>query len=124
MTRLENQASAAHARFVQRVRRRYATESALLPPGLPGKAAIASLASSLETEGHEPGHVLRITRQLILERLATLDCEEGSTVEDVTASMTALAECSLDRAFALSYAALSAQYGTPYPPPAPLRSYW
>ncbi|MDZ7890784.1 MAG: bifunctional [glutamate--ammonia ligase]-adenylyl-L-tyrosine phosphorylase/[glutamate--ammonia-ligase] adenylyltransferase [Rhodoferax sp.] len=116
MTRLENQASAAHARFVQRVRRRYATESALLPPGLPGKAAIASLASSLETEGHEPGHVLRITRQLILERLATLDCEEGSTVEDVTASMTALAECSLDRAFALSYAALSAQYGTPLSP--------
>ncbi|WP_296510136.1 bifunctional [glutamate--ammonia ligase]-adenylyl-L-tyrosine phosphorylase/[glutamate--ammonia-ligase] adenylyltransferase [Rhodoferax sp.] len=113
MTRLENPDIAAHARFVQRIRRRYNAESALLPPGLPGKAAIAALTASLTAPGHDNGTALRITRQLVLERLATLDCEGNTGVDAVTAAMTSLAEHALDQAFQLSYTSLTAQHGVP-----------
>jgi glutamate-ammonia-ligase adenylyltransferase len=113
MTRLENPEIAAHARFVQRIRRRYTRESALLSPGVPGPLEIANLADALGRAGYEQGHVLRITRQLVLERLADLDCSGQADVQAVTAAMTSLAEFALDRAFALSYAALTEQHGTP-----------
>ena len=39
--------SAAHSRFVQRIRRRYEAERALLPPGAPGFETIVALVGTL-----------------------------------------------------------------------------
>jgi glutamate-ammonia-ligase adenylyltransferase len=42
-------ASASHSRFVQRIRRRYAAELALLPVGLPDRAAMIALVELLQS---------------------------------------------------------------------------
>ena len=44
-------ASADHSRFVQRIRRRYGDELALLPPGLPRAQVIGDLVHQLMTGG-------------------------------------------------------------------------
>src|SRR5690242_16291009 len=74
----------AHSRFVQRIRRRYEHELALLPAGLPGPDTLRSTFDALRARGHAPGDALRILRQLVLERLARLDCEENASLRDVT----------------------------------------
>ncbi len=43
-------ASAAHSRFVQRVRRRYAAELALVPTGIPSRAGIIDLVHALQAQ--------------------------------------------------------------------------
>ena len=89
-------ASAEHSRYVQRVRRRYAGELALLQPGLPERAVIAALIETLAAD-RPLASALRVARHLVLERLAVLDIEQGASVEDVTLAMTHLAEVTLDR---------------------------
>ena len=42
---------AQHSRFVQRVRRRYAAELTLLPPGVPDRAALNALFALLQARG-------------------------------------------------------------------------
>lgn len=44
-------AQAAHSRFVQRIRRRYPAELALLPPGVPGRETIGALIDTLQSGG-------------------------------------------------------------------------
>ena len=68
-------ASALHSRFVQRIRRRYADELALLPPGVPSRDRIDALIDTLLTGGRPLGSALRVARQLVIERLAVLDVE-------------------------------------------------
>jgi [glutamine synthetase] adenylyltransferase / [glutamine synthetase]-adenylyl-L-tyrosine phosphorylase len=106
-------ASAAHSRFVQRVRRRHASELALLRPGLPDGAAITALVVQIETQGHGLAAALRITRQLVLERLAVLDVEDRASLQDVTATMTVLAEVTLEMALAQALAEADARHGAP-----------
>jgi len=106
-------ANADHSRFVQRIRRRYATELALLPPGLPSRDTIVGLVDRLQADGRNLVSALRVTRQLVLERLAVLDVEQGAAMEDVTIAMTELAEVALDRALAQACADLDARYGVP-----------
>ena len=106
-------ASAAHSRFVQRVRRRHATELALLPPGLPDAAAIAALVALLQATGRTLPAALRVARQLVLERLAVLDIEENAGLQDVTATMTALAEVTLEIALGQALADADARHGAP-----------
>ena len=111
-----NAASAAradHSRFVQRVRRRYAAELALLPGGLPDHAHIAEAIDKLLAAGRELASALRVARQLVLERLAVLDIEQAAPLEQITAAMTALAEVTLDRAYVQSCAELDARHGEP-----------
>jgi len=86
---------ASHSRFVQRIRRRYAAELELLPPGLPERATITALVERLRGDGRSLGAALRTARQLTLERLAVLDVEEGAPLADVTRAMTELAEATL-----------------------------
>src|SRR4029079_11395456 len=86
---------AMYSRFVQRVRRRYAEELALLPPGVPDRAAITALVERLQAGGAPLAAALRIARQLTLERLCVLDVEEGAPLEDITLAMTELAEATL-----------------------------
>ncbi len=113
MTRLENSAVSDGSRFAQRIRRRYATELAMLPAGLPTKADLSHLTKALQSAGHDLGTSLRITRQLTLERLVCLDCGGAADVSQVTGVMTSLAEWALDQAYAASFSQLASQYGTP-----------
>ncbi|WP_232533365.1 MULTISPECIES: bifunctional [glutamate--ammonia ligase]-adenylyl-L-tyrosine phosphorylase/[glutamate--ammonia-ligase] adenylyltransferase [Ramlibacter] len=106
-------AGSAHSRFVQRIRRRYAQELALLPPGVPGREALRSTCEALRQRGHPLGDALRILRQLVLERLARLDCEEHASLRAVTLAVTHLAEFTLDAACRQALADLDAVHGEP-----------
>lgn len=109
-------AQADHSRFVQRIRRRYAAERARLPPGLPRRDTIAALVATLQQATTPPrplGSAMRIARQLVLERLAVLDVEHDTPMEEVTLAMTELAEVTLDLAVAAGRAELDALHGEP-----------
>jgi glutamate-ammonia-ligase adenylyltransferase len=106
-------ALAAHSRFVQRVRRRYAAELSLLPPGAPGEAEITLLVQRLRDGGRDLPSALRVARHLVIERLAELDIEQAAPLATVTASMTALAEAALELALAQAQAEADARHGAP-----------
>jgi [glutamine synthetase] adenylyltransferase / [glutamine synthetase]-adenylyl-L-tyrosine phosphorylase len=106
-------ARAEHSRFVQRVRRRYAAELPLLPPGTPDAAAIATLITTLEQGGRALPAALRVARQLVIERLVVRDVEQAAPLADVTLTMTALAEATLERALAQALADTDARHGAP-----------
>ncbi|HEY4066173.1 MAG TPA: bifunctional [glutamate--ammonia ligase]-adenylyl-L-tyrosine phosphorylase/[glutamate--ammonia-ligase] adenylyltransferase, partial [Burkholderiaceae bacterium] len=106
-------ATAEYSRFVQRIRRRYGAELALLPPGLPTRAAIDALIERLLADGRALPSALRVARQLVLERLAMLDVEQGALMSDVTCAMTELAEATLERALAQARITHDARYGAP-----------
>jgi glutamate-ammonia-ligase adenylyltransferase len=106
-------AEAAHSRFVQRIRRRYADERALLPPGVPGFDLITALVQTLQGRGLPLEDALRVARQLVLERLAVLDVEQGAALEVVTGSMTDLAEATLELALAAALAEADERHGPP-----------
>ena len=110
-------ARADHARFVQRVRRRYERELALLPPGAPTRETMRTCLERLRQPGQpgreDTGAALRILRQLVIERLATLDCEQGAPLEVVTHGMTWLAEIALDAAAQQAFQELDARHGAP-----------
>jgi glutamate-ammonia-ligase adenylyltransferase len=114
---------AEHSRYVQRVRRRYAVELPLLPPGLPDRAVIGALIQTLR-EGRTLASALRIARHLVLERLAVLDIEQGASVDDITLAMTHLAEVTLDRALATARAELDAIHGEPRNPEGGDIAFW
>lgn len=101
------------SRFVQRLRRRYAAELPLLPPGAPGSAGMVQAYEALRSRGHEVAAALRILRQLVLERLATLDCDERAPLATITSGITELAEFALDVACRHACAELDAQHGAP-----------
>ena len=102
-----------YARFGQRVRRRYPAEAALLAPGLPGMAAYQHMFAQLQADGSDLGSALRIMRQVVLERLMTIDCTAQASVAQVTLAMTQLAEFALDTACRQVIGALDAQHGMP-----------
>jgi glutamate-ammonia-ligase adenylyltransferase len=106
-------ARADHSRFVQRVRRRYGAELALLPPGVPTRAVIVELIQRLHFDGRGLPAALRVARQLVLERLAVLDIERKAALEDITAAMTELAEATLELALAEALAQQDARFGVP-----------
>ncbi len=106
-------AAADHSRFVQRVRRRYAAELPLLAAGTPDVARIVALVRALEAGGRPLPAALRVTRQLVLERLAVLDVEQQAPLQDVTGAMTALAEATLDLALTQALADADERHGAP-----------
>ena len=67
-------ADPAYSRFVQRIRRRYAGQMALLPAGAPVRASMQATLDALLTTGLDMNAALRVLRQLVLERLVVLDC--------------------------------------------------
>jgi [glutamine synthetase] adenylyltransferase / [glutamine synthetase]-adenylyl-L-tyrosine phosphorylase len=106
------QALAEHSRYVQRIRRRYAAELPLLPPGpAPDVAAITALVQRLRECGRDLTSALRVARQLVLERLAVLDLEEAASLEAVTGCMTDLAEATLELALAAARDEADARHG-------------
>ncbi|HEY1091948.1 MAG TPA: bifunctional [glutamate--ammonia ligase]-adenylyl-L-tyrosine phosphorylase/[glutamate--ammonia-ligase] adenylyltransferase, partial [Burkholderiaceae bacterium] len=106
-------ATADHSRFVQRVRRRYAAELALLAPGMPGRGEIEALVASLQAKGRPLATALRVARHLVLERLAVQDIEAGASCESVCEAMTSLAEATLNLALAEARREQDALSGVP-----------
>lgn len=54
-----------HSRFVQRLRRRYADQLHLLPPGAPVRATMEATLATLRATGLDTGAALRSLRQLV-----------------------------------------------------------
>ena len=106
-------AQADHSRYVQRIRRRYAAEMNKLPSGLPRREAMHALVLQLKAQGRPLGSAMRVTRQLVLERLAVLDVEGGCAMPDITLAMTELAEVTLELALAQASTEHDARYGAP-----------
>ncbi|WP_096666181.1 bifunctional [glutamate--ammonia ligase]-adenylyl-L-tyrosine phosphorylase/[glutamate--ammonia-ligase] adenylyltransferase [Polaromonas sp. AET17H-212] len=107
-------AASGYSRFVQRIRRRYADELALLPPGAPGRAGMQITYDALQARGLDTGAALRVLRQLVMERLVVLDCDGGEApLQVITKAMTELAELALDIAICESRKPLDALHGAP-----------
>jgi glutamate-ammonia-ligase adenylyltransferase len=104
---------AEHSRFATRIRRRYAAELSLLPPGLPTAPVMRDVAQALRTRGLDTSAMLRVLRQLVMERLLTLDVNRLISLQDVTHTMTALAEVVLDVATQEALHVLDETHGAP-----------
>ena len=104
----------SYSRFVQRIRRRYTAEYTLLTSGEPRRASMEAALAVLREKGLDTGAALRVLRQLVMERLVVLDCEDQHVgLGVVTRAMTELAELALDVAMHESRVALDAQHGAP-----------
>jgi len=109
-------ATAAHSRFVQRVRRRYEAELPLLPDmGTTAISAdtITALVQQLQAGGRDLSSALRVARHLVVERLAVLDIEQAASLDVVTHTMTALAEATLELALQQAEVEADERYGAP-----------
>ena len=104
---------AEHSRYVQRIRRRYAAELSLLPPGPPERAVMAQTLAALREQGLELGAALRVLRQLVMERLVVLDCEQQAPLATVTRAVTELAELALNEALVQTQLELDDLHGAP-----------
>ncbi len=107
---------AAGSRFGQRIRRRYALQLDQLAPGVPARHSMEQLYDNLRSTGLDVGSALRVVRQLIVERLVCLDCNESATLKTITGAMTELAEFALDIACTESARALDLLHGAPCTP--------
>ena len=116
MTRNMSPELASGSRFGQRVGRRYASQLALLPAGVPQRDTMQQLYNGLRLDGADTGTALRVLRQLVLQRLIELDCDGDASLAAVTGAMTALAELALDIACADSAATLNLLHGAPGTP--------
>jgi glutamate-ammonia-ligase adenylyltransferase len=112
-----------YSRFVQRLRRRYANELHLLPEGAPVLASMASCFAALR-QNHPCGDALRILRQLVMERLVVLDCEQKAPLDVITRAVTELGEFTLDIAFQDAQTQLNASYGAPMTPSGEHATLW
>ncbi len=106
-------ALSSHPRFSQRVRRRFEGQLQVLPAGLPKHASMGQCFDTLKAAGSDSAAALRITRQLVLERLLCLDCDAQAPLQQITQAMTELAEFALRRACADVQQALDQQHGSP-----------
>ena len=99
--------------MVQRLRRRYDTVLPLLSPGVPSMAHLHATYQALLDIYPEVGDALRVLRQLVMERLVVLDCEQQASLETVTQSMTRLAEFALDKALQEACRRIDLRHGAP-----------
>jgi glutamate-ammonia-ligase adenylyltransferase len=107
---------------VQRIRRRYHAELALLLPGPPTAAAMRQTLAALQAGGLDTPAALRVLRHLVLERLTVLDVEHGAPLALVTGAMTDLAELALDTALQVALSELDEVHGAPMCPDEALAS--
>lgn len=115
---------ALHSRFAQRIHRRYESILTLLPPGCPGPAELKVTFTQLKAQGQSCANALRITRQLVVLRLLTLDCEQQLALAQVTQSMTDLAEFALNEALTEAQMALDQTHGAPMTPQGQRAQVW
>ena len=108
--------TAMHSRMVQRIRRRYAWRLPLLADGAPRRGGMQAVFTALQAAGLDTSAALRVMRQLVIERLAVLDCEQQAPLAVIIEAMTELAEVALDVAVQDTDALLDALYGPPLGP--------
>ena len=101
------------SRLLQRLHRRYPQELALLPAGEPTAAHLQTTYARLRLAYPQVADALRVLRQLVLERLVVLDCEQQAPLNTVMQSMTALAEFSLDQALQEALVRVDQRHGAP-----------
>ena len=110
---LRHPGAAGHSRFVQRIRRRYEQELALLPPGAPRRAQMLQTLAALRARGLDLGSALRVLRHLVLGALAVLDSRCEAPLAIVTLAVTELAEIALDQALIQAQQELDELHGAP-----------
>ena len=117
-----------YSRFVQRIRRRYSAELAILPAGEPLSASLHIAFDALIQSGLPLGAALRVLRQLVMERLVVLDCDavgdSPAQLVVITRAMTELAEFSLNAAVVASQKTLDSLYGPPQGPSGERAQLW
>ncbi|MEI8168970.1 MAG: bifunctional [glutamate--ammonia ligase]-adenylyl-L-tyrosine phosphorylase/[glutamate--ammonia-ligase] adenylyltransferase [Rhodoferax sp.] len=106
----------SYSRFGVRIRRRFESQLHLLAPGLPDQTTMAQTFAALKTGGYDTSSALRTTRQLVLERLLCLDCDQQAPLRQITQAMTDLAEFALITACAEVQQALDLAHGRPMTP--------
>ena len=109
----DTHAAARHSRLFQRLHRRYEREMTLLPPGMPVREMMDTAYASLLAQGHDVATALRILRQIVMERVLLLDCNQMASLADVMRSMTELAELALDASSCQARAQLDVRHGAP-----------
>jgi glutamate-ammonia-ligase adenylyltransferase len=102
-----------YSRYVRRVRARYGPLSDKLEPGLLNKEILNRSFNALSQSFTNPDDALRVLRQLALVRIATLDCDAGADLSQITQMMTVLAEWALSKAYELAFNDLSLKFGQP-----------
>lgn len=112
------------SRLVQRLRRRYAAHLLQLPAGTPNPEMLARCFSNLQIEWSDPADALRVLRQLVMERLVVLDCEQQAPLQSVTQTMTWLAEFSLDMALQEATQRVALRHGLPRTPQGNVAQLW
>ena len=112
------------SRLVQRLRRRYAAHLLQLPAGTPNPEMLARCFSSLQIEWPDPADALRVLRQLVMERLVVLDCEQQAPLQTVTQTLTWLAEFSLDLALQEATQRVALRHGLPRTPQGNVAQLW
>jgi len=104
---------AAGSRLVQRLRRRYGEQLRLLPAGVPSPQSLHTCYSQLLAIYPQTADALRVLRQLVMERLVVLDCEQQAPLSVVTDGMTWLAEYALDTALTEAVERVAVRHGLP-----------
>ena len=100
------------SRFARRVRHRYAVERDFLPPGLPQEAHLRrALEALLKT--YPLASALRILRQLVMERLLSLDCDASLGLKAVMVCICGLAQFALAQAAHAAREELALSWGYP-----------
>jgi len=112
-----------YSRLVQRLRRRYADALHLLPAGAPVLATMQACFEALR-QTHSCADALRMLRQLVMERLVVLDCEQHANLEVITHAVTKLGEFTLDVAYHEAQVQLDASYGAPTTPSGERATLW
>ncbi len=104
---------AAGSRLVQRLRRRYGDHLRLLPDGAPTVQTLHTCYSRLLSLYPQTADALRVLRQLVMERLVVLDCEQQTPLSAVIGGMTWLAEFTLDVALKEAVTRVAQRHGLP-----------
>ncbi len=113
-----------YSRFQQRLHRRYRDQLQLLRAGAPVRDGMREALAALRAQGLECGAALRVLRQLVLERLITLDCDQQASLSLVTRAVTELAELALDAACTQAFAELDERHGAPLAPSGQRAQLW
>ena len=117
-------ALAERSRLVQRLRRRYEQYLPLLPSGAPTPEHMARCLQQLQSHWPQLGDALRVLRQLLMERLVVLDCEQQAPLQVVTQTMTWLAEFSLAHALDEATSRVALRHGLPQTAPGQQAQLW
>ncbi|MEO7128170.1 MAG: bifunctional [glutamate--ammonia ligase]-adenylyl-L-tyrosine phosphorylase/[glutamate--ammonia-ligase] adenylyltransferase, partial [Rhodoferax sp.] len=113
-----------YSRFQQRLHRRYLDQLQLLRAGAPARDNLCKALAALRAQGMECGAALRVLRQLVMERLITLDCDQQAPLGVVTRAVTELAEVTLDAACTQAFTELDERHGTPLGPDGQRAQLW